>query len=350
MEQKRKKKTSKNPIYRNVLICSIVIVLISVIASILLGSADLSPSEIWRVLRLKIFSVSDDELKKTTISIIWDLRFPRAILAIVAGGGLAIVGAALQATTQNIMAEPYILGVSNGASAMVAVAYFIGGNYMFPQYGVSLFAMVGAVGALLLVYLIGAVGNSASSNRLVLAGLTVSVVLNAFTYFFMAVSPNPNMSRNIMSWMMGSLAGARWTNLLIPVIGSVLGLCFYILFARAFNLISLGDETAISLGVDIQKIRRATIIVSALVTGCIVSVSGVIGFVGFVIPHIMRLIIGYDHRKLFPLCYTVGGIFLLWMDILARTILSPKELPIGIFTAMFAGPFFVWLIYKKNRS
>jgi len=324
------------------------LILVSVIAGLLLGSANVPPSVIWDIIKQKLFDIPNDQLQQTTISIIWDLRFPRVLLALAAGGGLAVAGAAMQAVTQNIMADPYILGVSSGASAMVSLAYFIGGSLIYSQYGVSLFAMTGAIGALILVYIIGAVGSAGSNSRLVLAGMTVSVVLNAFCYFFMSISPNPNVSRNIMSWLMGSLATARWGNLPIPFFGSLAGTAYLILTARAYNLLSLGDETATSLGLNVNQIKKVTIVVVSVITGFIVAAGGMIGFVGFIIPHIVRLLVGADHRKLFPLSFLIGGVFLLWMDILARTILAPKELPIGIFTAMFGGPFFVWLIYRKN--
>lgn len=148
---------------------------------------------------------------------------------------------------------------------------------------------------------------------------------------------------------MGSLAGARWTTIGFPCFGAAAGSLVLICFAGAFNLLSQGDETAVSLGVNVKNVKRLTIIVTAFITGAVVSVAGVIGFVGFIIPHIVRILAGSDHRRVFPLSFFIGGLFLMWMDVLARVVIAPKELPVGIFTAFCGGPFFIWLLYRKNR-
>lgn len=323
--------------------------LLSIAGGILLGSADLTFGTVVDVVKLRLFGIESQTLKRSAISIVWELRLPRVLLAIAAGGGLAVAGVAMQAVTQNVLADPYILGASSGASAAVAFAYVLGGAFFTSSTGISLFAFAGAILSLLLVYSIGMVGSAGSGSRLVLSGMAVSVILSAMTQFFISIAPDATTVRSFMAWTMGSLSSARWNNLAIPFWGSILGSAFFILTARAYNLLSQGDETAASLGVNVNRVKRLTIIVVSFMTGVVVAAGGTIGFVGFVIPHIVRSLVGSDHRRVFPLSFVVGSLFLMWMDVLARTLLAPKELAVGIFTAFCGGPFFVWLLYRKNK-
>lgn len=328
---------------------ALILLFVSAVAGIVLGAAQLDVSKVWHVVRLKVFGVPDDALRRSDISIVWELRLPRVLLALAAGGGLAVAGAAMQAVTQNVLADPYILGASGGASSAVALCYILGGASFATSAAVSVFAFGGAMAALLLVYTISRVGSAGSATRLVLAGIAVSVILTATTQFFVSLSPDASTVRNIIAWTMGSLASARWDNIAFPFLGALLGSCFFLLTARAYNLLSQGDETAISLGVNIALIKRLTILFVAFITGVIVAAGGIIGFVGFVVPHIIRMMIGADHRRVFPLSFLLGGVFLMWMDVLARTVLAPREMAVGIFTAFCGGPFFIYLLYRQNR-
>ncbi len=321
----------------------------SIVAGIFLGSVDLDAGIVLDVLKCKLFGNDDSELKRSAISIVWELRLPRVLLAISAGGGLAVAGAAMQAVTQNVMADPYILGASSGASAAVAFTFVVGGTFAQSSSVISVFAFAGAMLSLLLVYSVGMIGSAGASSRLVLAGMAVSVMLTAATQFFISIAPDAYTVRNITAWTMGSLASARWNTIGLPCLGAIMGSLFFMYIARAFNLLSQGDETAASLGVNVKSIKRLTIIVVSLITGSVVAAGGVIGFIGFIIPHVVRLVIGADHRKVFPLSFLTGGLFLMWMDVLARTLIAPKELPVGIFTAFCGGPFFIWLLYRKNK-
>ena len=325
----------------------VVLLVISVFAAILYGSADLTLETVLDVLKLKLLSVEANHLANSAILIVWDLRLPRALLAICTGGGLAICGAAMQAITQNELADPYILGVSSGAAAMASLAFFLGG-FFSTTLVVQGFAFCGAIVALLFVWTVG-LSKSGGSARLVLVGMAVSIVMSAASQLFITLS-SVNTTRNITMWMMGSLSSARWDNILAPLIASGLGLVILWAFYRSYNLISLGDETAIGLGVNAEKLKKFTGVVAALVSGIIVSTCGIIGLVGFVIPHIVRAIAGSNHSRLFPISFLVGGVFLLWMDLLARFVMSPQEVPIGIFTALCGGPFFVWLLYRQTRG
>jgi iron complex transport system permease protein len=322
---------------------------VSIVSGVFLGSANMDGKTVIDVLLMKLFGREAPELNKAAVSIVWELRLPRVLLAIAVGGGLAVAGAAMQAVTTNVMADPYILGASSGASAAVALAFFLGGTFAHSGVFISTFAFGGAMLALILVYAIGMTGGSASSNRLVLAGMAISVILTAVTHFFISMAPDEHTARSITSWTMGSLATARWDNIGFPILSTLIGSLAFILISRAFNLLSQGDETAVSLGVNVHLLKRVTIILVSLITGAAVSAGGVIGFVGFIIPHIVRMLLGADHRRVFPFSYLIGGLFLMWMDVLARTVIAPKELPIGVFTAFCGGPFFVWLLFRKKQ-
>lgn len=324
--------------------------LFSIAGGALLGSADLTFGTVIDVIKFKLFGIESETVTRSAVSIVWELRIPRALLAIAAGGGLAVAGAAMQSVTQNVLADPYILGASGGASAAVAFAFILGNSVVTSTTGISAFAFAGSVLALLLVYSVGMIGSTRSGSRLVLSGMAISVILNAATQFFMSIAPDTYTVRNITAWTMGSLASARWNNIAIPFVGALLGSAFFMFTARDYNLLSQGDETATSLGVNVKRVKRCTIIAVAFITGVVVAAGGVIGFVGFIVPHIVRSLVGADHRRVFPLSFVFGSLFLVWMDILARTAFAPKELPVGIFTAFCGGPFFIWLLYEKNKQ
>ena len=198
-----------------------------------------------------------------------------------------------------------------------------------------------------LVFAVGGFSKDASPAKLVLSGTAISVTLNAVAQFCIYNSLSDNKANSIVSWMMGSLAGARWGNIAVPFVGCIAGLVIFAFLARAFDLIALGDETAISLGTNVTFIKRFSLLIVAVIAGFSVASCGIIALVGFVIPHIVRFICGTGHRRLFPIAFLVGGIFLIWMDVLARTLLAPQEVPIGIFTALCGGPYFIWILRRK---
>lgn len=351
MKTVQMRKQAKRPVWTGGALLAVLLALLffSVLGGILLGSAELTPQTVLDVIRMKLFGVQGLQLQRSAISIVWELRLPRVLLALAAGGGLAVAGAAMQAVTQNVMADPYILGASSGASAAVAFAFVLGGVFSRSGALMSAMAFAGAMLALLLVYSVGMVGSAGSSSRLVLAGMAISVILTAATQFFISIAPDTYTVRNITAWTMGSLGSARWNTIGFPCLAALSGSLVLMLMARAYNLLSQGDETAVSLGLDVKALKRLTIIVVSFITGAVVSVGGVIGFIGFIIPHVVRILLGSDHRRVFPFSFLIGGLFLMWMDVLARTAIAPKELPVGIFTAFCGGPFFVWLLYRKNR-
>ena len=330
------------------MLCIFILLIISIPLSIFWGSADIEFADTIKIILNKVIPSCSYDVPSYAEKIIWDLRLPRVILGIAVGGGLSICGVAMQALTRNILAEPYILGVSSGASVMAVAVLMFGSSSLFSNFGVSGAAFIGALGTLTMVYALSVKKGNVSSERLLLSGVAVSMLLNAVTQFLVQVAPNANSVRSALFWMAGSLAGARWENILIPIAVSMLAFGFFMFIARNLNLLSLGDESAVTLGLNVKRIRKCLLVVVSLITGVLVAASGGIGFVGLVIPHIVRLLVGSDHKRVLPLSFILGAMFLVWADVIARVIFAPKELSIGIITAFCGGPYFIWLLRRKK--
>ncbi len=286
--------------------------------------------------------------------ILFRTRLPRVLLAAVVGGGLGIAGAALQALLHNPLACPHILGVSGGASLCGILALIFLGTTTTSLAGflrtsmVSLAAFGGALGTTMLIY-----RTALSHGRLhPYALLLTGVVFNAFCgALIMLVNSLVDFyqSHGILFWLMGSLAVQDYTTVTAIAFYVVIGTVWLIRRSRQFNLLSLGEESATQLGVEVEALRRGTFLASCFLIGAIVSVSGMIGFVGLIVPHVLRLLFGADHRLLLPASVLGGAIFLVWADTLARTVVSPTELPVGVVTAMCGGPFFLYLLKREGR-
>lgn len=324
--------------------------LLSIPLCALWGSADISLADTVRFLVSKLIPSYRPELPSFMESIVWELRIPRILLGIAVGGGLSICGTAIQSLTRNMLSDPYILGVSSGASAMATFVMIFGGELvLFSAIGIPGAAFLGALLSLIAAYAISRSGRNTSSEKLLLAGVAVSMILNAATQFFVQAAPNANKIRSAMFWMMGSLGSARWNNVVIPVVASLAGLVVFMILSRNMNLMSLGDESAVTMGVNVKRMRHMLLVLISLVTGVIVASSGAIGFVGLMIPHIVRFIVGSDHKKVLPMSFLLGAVFLIWMDVGARLFMAPGEIPIGILTAFCGGPFFIWLLRRNKK-
>ena len=344
----RKVKTNVKRKYRIMLFIGIIIILFAFFCSGFLGSAEISPQSVLNIVRLKLFGLSSSPIEDSEITIIWNLRMPRAILAIFIGGGLALSGVVMQSITQNILAEPYMVGVSSGALVFVTFGYFIGISIVNTWFGRAIMAFTGSILALIAVYKLSNAGRRIANSKLILTGMAVSTMLTALSNFFIIATPNTNVIKGILSWTMGSVASARWDNILFPCITIIICIIFILFRAKKYDVISLGDETALSLGVDVQTLKKQSIILISIMAGVAVASCGLIGFVGFIIPHIIRKVISPSHMYLLPLSFIYGGGFLCISDIMARTILSPQELPIGIITAFFGSPVFLYLLMKEK--
>ncbi len=322
---------------------------VSIICAILVGSVNISPLVIWDVLCWKLGFT--DSLKVASFAqstIIWEIRLPRIILAMAVGAGLAISGAAIQALVQNSIADPYILGVSSGASVGATAVIILGAFSFLGNWALSIAAFLGALVAVIIVFLLARVGGRTSIVRLLLSGIAVSLIFSAITNFILMMTKNEGGIKAVMHWMLGSLAGAKWSNIQIPIIVCIAVFIFLYCFTNSLNALLLGEETAATLGISLEKFRLIVIISVSLLTGVLVSVSGTIGFVGLIIPHIVRMLVGSHYRYVLPMSALIGAIFLIWADALARVIIAPEEMPLGILTALCGGPFFIWLLRKEG--
>lgn len=281
--------------------------------------------------------------------IIVQTRIPRVILAAVVGASLGVSGMVIQAIVRNPLAGPSILGVSSGA-ATGAVVVMRFGLVVLGAFTLHIAAFLGGLAALTLVFWIARTGGQMTPTRLVLAGIAMSAVLSALTSLLVLTSPDPQLAARVLFWTLGGFGAAQWKLLPIPVIALAIGLAMMLAQARRLNLLMAGDESAVALGLDVERFRRTMFVLTAALTGITVAVSGVIGFVGLIMPHIVRLMVGADHRRALPAVALAGATFTIAADLVARSIISPLELPVGIVTALVGGPFFIWLLRRDARA
>jgi iron complex transport system permease protein len=277
--------------------------------------------------------------------IILSLRFPRALLAGLVGAGLSVSGVIFQALLRNPLADPYILGVSSGSAVGAIVAILMGiGSFSF---GIPLASSVGALLTVLMVFFFGRQDGKIHPNALLLAGVVTSSFLSALIMFFISVSQREEL-RTIIFWLMGdfSFASYQAVRMIVPYILS--GIFVLYLLSRPLNLLLAGEEDAVQLGVDVERLKLLSYFFASLITAAAVSVCGLIGFVGLIVPHSVRLLLGPDHRLLIPASALVGASFLIASDTLARVLLAPTELPVGVITAAFGGPFFIYLLRTRK--
>ena len=333
-----------------VTIFSVVCVAAVILVCTFFGAADITIKDTVIVLINKMTGLLNAEADSLGAknTIIWELRFPRSLLAFLVGGALALCGGVYQAIFKNPMADPFILGISSGAAfgATIGIILSIPASFMGLNT-ISLFAFVGALLAIFFVYNIAKVGKQANITSLLLCGIAVNQLLTAIISFAMLLSANE--MKKIYFWTLGSFSAKGWNHVLNVVPYILIGLIIIYLFAKELDIIVLGDETAVRFGVDVEKDKRILFVVTSLVMASCVSVSGIIGFVGLVSPHIVRLIWGPSHRRLLPLSFLLGGIVLCICDTIARSIMA-SEIPVGIVTAIIGAPFFIYLLRARNTE
>jgi iron complex transport system permease protein len=279
-------------------------------------------------------------------AIVWDLRLPRAILAALVGAGLAVTGAALQAVTRNPLADPHLLGISSGAAFGAILALLHTGLFL-GLATVPLLAFLGALAATGLVLGVARAARATSADRMVLAGVAVSFIVMALANLLIFLG-DPRATHTVVFWMLGGLGLAQWAHLVWPLLVLVpLGLWLW-LRAGDLNAMTVGDETAATLGLNVARFRLGVFVAGALITGVMVAFSGIIGFVGLMVPHVARMIVGGDHARVIPASAMLGAILLLWADIAARSVMAPEDMPIGIVTGLVGGLFFVWLLRRRH--
>ena len=330
-----------------VAICGLLLLLISLSLAVSVGAVPVSTGTVWGILSNKVYpGLIEQTWSSGREAIVWEIRLPRALLAIMVGSGLAIVGASLQAVTRNTLADPHLLGISSGGAfgailALLHTGMFIG------LLTVPLLAFAGALLATIVVLGVVQLAEANSADRLVLAGVAVSFIIMAAANILIFLG-DPRASHTVVFWMLGGLGLAQWSQLVYPL--TILILCGAWLISRAKNLnaMTVGDETAATLGISVARFRLAVFIIGALITGVMVAFSGIIGFVGLMVPHIARMLVGGDYTRVLLASALIGAIFLLWADILARTLMAPEDMPIGIVTGLIGGVFFIWLLSRRR--
>ncbi|OKP98377.1 iron ABC transporter permease [Paenibacillus sp. P46E] len=334
----------------------LIITILSAGAAVSFGQVDIPVSQSYRILLHHLTGIQIGDVQELTsgsfVDIIWKIRFPRVLMALFIGAGLTLCGTIMQAAVQNPLADPYILGISSGASLGATFAILIGFGSMglLGQTGVAFWAFAGAVGASLLVLILASAGGKMTSVKLVLAGMVINALCTAFANFIVYFANNAEGIKTVTFWTMGSLAAASWDKLPLISIAVLLATFFFLIQFRVLNAMMLGDEAAVTLGIHLGAYRKAYMMITALITGVMVASCGMIGFVGLIIPHLVRGLVGSDHRRLLPASILFGAIFLIWTDVIARTIVPNVELPIGIITALIGAPMFMYMLIKKGYA
>lgn len=295
-------------------------------------------------------TASEPDALRTTGVILLQVRLPRVLLGFLVGSCLAAVGVALQALLRNPLADPYVLGVSSGAALGVTIAVLFGiGTTVLALSLLPVFGFAGSLIALMVIYRMAASYDRLPIHSVLLAGVILNAIFSALIMFITSIM-EPNRSFGMMAWLMGSLTAPANPVLMVLAAYLLLGLLLLLKQVRVLNILALGEEPARSLGIDTERTKRLIFLLSALMTGAVVSFSGMIGFIGMIIPHAVRLVVGADHRLLLPASALVGGMFLMVADTVARTLFVPSEVPVGVITALAGGPFFVYLlVWRKDR-
>lgn len=292
-----------------------------------------------------LFNRPDPALRTADLTIIWDLRLPRAILATLVGAGLAGAGGAFQSMFRNPLADPFVIGASGGAALGATLAIVLAGSGPLRHISISLAAFLGALGAVFLVYLLAASGGQ-SISALLLAGATLSTSLSALVSLLMLL--NEQKIQEIFAWLLGSFSGRSWDQLWASGPLILLGLVLLWLLGRPLDALATGEDSARSLGLPLEQARIAIVCAASLVTAAAVAACGIIGFVGLIAPHIGRLLVGTGYQRLLPISALIGAVLLLATDSLARSLMPPLELPVGILTALIGGPCFLWLLRGRQ--
>lgn len=344
----RRRRRRRNAVVLAALTC---VLAASAVLGVAIGPVWIAPGDVVRILVDHLTGSPAEGVDLSTDAIVWDVRLPRVLLGIGVGAGLAVCGAALQAMVRNLLADPYLLGINSGASSGAAATILFGVTLGLGEHALAGSAFLGALAASLLVFVVARTAGRITSVRLLLTGVAVGYALSAVTSFLVFASGSAEGARSVMFWLLGSLALAQWGGplaaLLVVVLATVVVLTFW---ARRLDALAIGDETAHVLGIGPTRFRTQLLVVVSLCVGVIVAASGCIGFVGLVVPHLARRLVGSAHAWAVPASALLGATFLLWADLLARMLMQPRELPIGIIAALVGAPFLLLLIRRLHPS
>lgn len=320
------------------------VILLSIAVVVTIGPASLSVPDVFSVIQSRI-GLGSTDVSRIGQGIVWNLRLPRTLLAALSGAGLGVCGAVLQSLLRNPLAEPFLLGISSGAStgAVTVVILGVGGGAI----GLTIGAFAGAITAFALVMLLASISGGGTA-RVVLAGVAGTQLFSALTSYIVITSANAEQARGVLSWLLGSLSGARWDDVAITGAVCLLGLVLCLSRASALDAFAFGQDAAAALGVPVRRLRWVLLTVTALLTATIVAAAGAIGFVGLVVPHAARLLVGPTHRALLPVTAVLGALLLVWVDTLAATMAAPQEIPVGVVTALVGVPAFAFLLARRR--
>jgi len=320
-----------------------VLLLVTMTAGVAIGSVPLSPSAVWHVIASQLTGHPQNTVAGI---IVWQIRLPRVLLAAVVGAALTTAGAVVQVMVRNALADPFLLGVSSGASVGATAVLLLGAFASLGVWAISVGSVLGAIVAMAAVFLVSRRGRQLAPTQLILCGVVLAAMFESVTSYLI-FRGNPQATQAVLFWLMGSFGLASWNQLPIPVLALAVVMAYLLAQARPLNALAMGSELASSLGVDVAGLRRNLFFATSLLAGVAVAVSGVIGFVGLVIPHIVRLMVGSDHRRVLPVGVLFGASFMVVGDLLARTIVAPQEMPIGVITAFIGAPTLIVLIRRR---
>lgn len=329
---------------KKLFISLVVFTFIIALGSLTVGSASISQFEAIKIIINYFTRVSQGNMSE---KIIMNIRAPRVLMALFTGAGLAISGVTFQGLFKNPMGDPFVLGVSSGAALGATIGLIFNlekNNYIL----ITLLAFGGAIVTLMLVYNVARVGNKIPIEILLLSGIAISFLCNSLISLIMILKKEA--MDKIIYWTLGSLNTSSYKQLLLIAPIVVLGSLFIYRRYKDLNILSIGEEDAYSLGVEVEKVKKELIIISSLIVAALVSVTGIIGFVGLIIPHIARIIVGSNHKELVPFSFILGALFLVVCDTISRVIIAPGELPVGAVTALLGAPYFIYLLWKKKRG
>ncbi|MCF2937111.1 iron ABC transporter permease [Paenibacillus alkaliterrae] len=321
---------------------------VSIIVSLSIGSAGISVRDVWGILLHQLPWLADKPVAYTSgeVAIVTQVRLSRVLLAVLVGACLALAGTGFQGVLRNPLADPYTLGVASGSSVGAAFIILFGLQTALGMWTIPLVAFSTGTITLLGVFWLSRSKGIMQIETLILSGVIIQSFLGAFVSFMVSLSQG--VVNQILFWLMGSLAMRSWDNVYMLLPFLAIGLPVLLVYGQSLNLFVLGERHAAHLGIRVERTKLIVLISSTLLTAAAVSVSGVIGFVGLVIPHLIRLLVGPDYRLIIPLSAIGGGVFVLWADTLARTALSPKEIPLGVVTALIGAPFFAYLLHRRK--
>ncbi|KTC17817.1 FecCD family ABC transporter permease [Pseudomonas viridiflava] len=338
--------TERRSRYTGLLIALTVVLLISCLVSVTFGAAPVPLEQVIGILTLKLSGVGHEPHLWTAgqETIVWLIRMPRVLLGALAGAGLALIGCVLQAVTRNPLADPHLLGATSGATLGAVIVVMHVGEIL-GMLTLPLAAFAGSLASLILVLSLSSRNGRLDSQRLLLSGVAVSFVMMAIANLLLFLGDH-RASSSVLFWMLGGLGLARWELLPVPSVTVLAGWILLQGLGRALNALMAGDQTAVSLGLQVRNVRLLVFLIASLMTGVLVALCGSIGFVGLMVPHIARRLVGSEHRRLLPVATLLGALLMVWVDVVSRTLIAPEDLPIGISTALLGGLFFIFMMRR----